>query len=97
MKKAIYKYPVILDDKFELEMPGGGSVLNVQMQDGSPFLWAIVEPGLNLVKKKFVMVGTGHEYKEEYFSQLRYINTFQVDSLVLHLFEVDDYNYKVMD
>ena len=97
MKKAIYKYPVTIDDEFELEMPGGGSVLTVQMQNEQPMLWAIVEPKLNKVKKKFVIVGTGHEYNEEYFNQLRYINTFQVDTLVLHLFEVDDYNYTTLD
>lgn len=84
MTTTIYKYE--LPDDLILEMPKGAEVLTVQMQRGSPCLWARVDPEEQVEKRKFVIHGTGHPVPS---STGKYIATFQVDdeTLVFHVFE----------
>lgn len=87
----IWKYEVHIDRGFKLRIPIGGEVLNVQMQNGDPQMWVKFQapPGYPKLGPKtqlreFVLAGTGQLFEGE---SLRYINTFQINSLVMHLFE----------
>jgi len=87
--RKIYKYPLLLTDPIDLALPRGAQVLTVQMQRGSPQMWALVDPGAGMESRRFRLLGTGIAFNE---TGLRYINTFQMREgrLVLHLFEVEE-------
>jgi len=83
---TIYKYK--LQPNFgRLEMPQGAQVLTVQMQDGTPCLWARVDTDRALEWRSFDVYGTGHEMPDD--PRLVYVATFQMDggALVWHVFE----------
>jgi hypothetical protein len=67
-------------------MPAGAQPLTVQIQNGAPCLWAVVDPNAPLVLRQFRMLGTGHAFPEQQFEQ--YIGTFPLagGQLVFHLF-----------
>lgn len=83
---TIYKYP-LLPGRTYLEMPRGAQVLTVQMQRGSPYLWARVDPTEQKSMRVFEVFGTGHEMPDD--PQLVYVATFQMDggALVWHVFD----------
>ena len=84
----IWKYPLEVVPQQTVEMPFGSKILTVQVQQETPCLWALVDPGLYTVRREIHIVGTGHEL-EISLSALKYINTFQQanGSLVWHVFE----------
>lgn len=86
--KAIWKYTVPIQDVFSFSMPDGAQVLTVQMQDGLPQLWAVVDTDNPCVDRWFRLGGTGHPLGDD---GLRYIGTVQLDggALVFHLFEIE--------
>lgn len=88
MDKGIFKYETYLTDRFELDMPVGAEILTVQVQNGRPFLWALVSPDSPKVQRSFRLIGTGHPV-EDTISKESYIGTYQVGGgrYVFHLFE----------
>ena len=85
--RTVYKYPLLLEDTQEIEMPGGSQILTVQVQRDQPCVWALVETQSQLVNRTFRVAGTGHDIP--YGPELDYIGTFQLQSglLVFHVFE----------
>jgi len=85
MTETIWKFPILVCDEQEIEMPQFSQVLTVQMQDGQPCLWAFVDPERPMRKRKIRVFGTGHTIE----SCGRYISTFQMQggALVFHVFE----------
>ncbi len=81
--KRIYKY------KFgsRVVLPIGAQVLTVQIQDGEPHLWALVDPFNQDETRNFAVFGTGWDLKGD-SEKGKYIATFQQDSLVWHVFEL---------
>lgn len=57
---TVYKYPLLILDEQEVEIPNGADLLTVQMQNGKPCLWALVETQSPPVKRKILIRGTGH-------------------------------------
>ena len=91
--KAIWKYPLKIESKQTLEMPGTGpKLLSVQMQAGVPCLWAVVEP--NSEQKSVVVidiVGTGHILEED-DTERYFLGTVQQGGLVWHVFRRELYS-----
>lgn len=88
---TVYKYPLILDDWQDIDLPVGARSLAVQMQHGVPQLWALVDPAAPLVPRRFRIAGTGHPINlGADGTRLDYIGTFQLQAgaLVFHLFEL---------
>lgn len=82
----IYKFPL----KYAVSQSISGNIvkmLDVQLQQGVPCLWALVsseEPEINVSVK---MVGTGtYDVEQQNVSQLSYIGTIQRNEIVLHVF-----------
>jgi len=81
--------------KFELrhvsnivEMPIDSEVLCAKKQRDVPCIWVRVDPEKEKVKRRFLIVGTGHEIPESQFAH--YVGTFfgdSVGSYVWHVFE----------
>lgn len=84
--KAIYKFPLVVQDNNAVEMPEEAMILCVQMQHGNPCIWAEVDTEKPKVTRNFQIYGTGHAMSDAY---LDYIGTFQMHggNLVFHLFE----------
>ena len=85
--KRIYKYPVRIDDVQTIDLPQGAEVLSVQVQEGSPYIWACVNPSAKSEPRQFRLYGTGHPIEGDYL--LKFVGTFQLfgGRLVYHLFE----------
>lgn len=85
---VVYKYQLPLQDNFQLHLPEGARCLSVQVQYGTPCLWALVNPEAPVEKRQFRMAGTGHPI--ELVESLSFIDTFQLEggSLIFHVFEI---------
>jgi len=83
---TIYKY-MLGPSTTTIEMPKGAKILCVQVQYGSPCIWAQVESNAPMQERKFGIYGTGHQLPNE---KMTYIGTFQIEDrqLVSHLFEI---------
>lgn len=58
---TIHKYQFNLSPDFEIEMPEKSKVLDVQLQDGIPTMWVIVNTDWKKEKRKFKAYWTGQE------------------------------------
>lgn len=85
--KTVWKYP-ITPNVSDVQMPKGAKVLTVQMQNGQPCMWVLVDPDEKKETRTFMLIGTGHKVSPGV--DLKYIGTFQLEEgrLVFHLFEV---------
>lgn len=82
---TIWKFPLRIADKVLIEMPAGAKLLTVQMQNGSPFIWASLDEKEPLGLRRVYVRGTGHElYPAE---PHRYVGTFQQGPFVWHVFD----------
>ena len=88
---TVFKYQVPLRDYFKLALPKGARVLTVDVQNGHPQLWALVNPDHKTEDRLFRFAGTSHPI-EDAPARLKFVATFQMDggSLVFHIFEVTD-------
>jgi len=83
----VYKYGVMAERTFALELPSGAAFLSVQTQRGAPQAWFLVdEKKTGTTTRKFFTVGTGHDLPP---GPSIFLGTFQLaaDDLVFHLFE----------
>lgn len=91
---TIWKFEIPIMDNFTLELPDGARFLDVQTQSigivvfsvEKPQAWFLLNPEAKKVTRHFVLVGTGHPVLMP--EKLTYLGTFQIRSLVFHLFEL---------
>ena len=55
--KSIWKYPIRPDDIVKLEMPKYANILTVQMQHGTPCIWAMVDTEAEKEERNFIIYG----------------------------------------
>ena len=72
-------------------MPKGAKLLNVQVQDGVPYLYALANPLEANEPRPVKFYGTGKDIPDA--DSLSYVGTFQIETnlrgfLVFHVFEV---------
>lgn len=86
--KAIWKFPIELEDVQTVPLPYESEILCVQMQGDQPCLWALVDPSQKPVGREIRIFGTGHNVLHSITSD-HYIGTFQMrgGSLVFHVFD----------
>lgn len=85
---TIWKFPVVCEDDWVLEMPAESEPLSVGVQNGEPVLWAAVDSQTTQKERhRFHLRGTGHPLGDGVFH--RFIGTFQIGGmgLVFHLFD----------
>ena len=91
MMLTVHKYPVT-PGEFTLRMPQQAQLLSVQIQNGKPVLWALVDPDSRKIDQQFVAVGTGMPIATpDRARDLTFVGTFQFTEgietgLVFHLF-----------
>jgi len=87
MKKVIWKFELETTDKQRIKIPLGAEILTIQTQDGVPCIWALVNPD-NTNEDIFIEIfGTGHEINYGMGADRKYLGTYQLGSLVFHVFE----------
>ena len=87
--RAVWKFTITPDTSRTIAMPAGSTVLAVQTLNGTPSLWALVDPSAPLEDRHFLLVATGEQFDAE-AKNAQYIATFQIveaHTLVFHLFE----------
>jgi hypothetical protein len=82
--KTIWKFPLKIVDHQLVTAPAGMQPLCVDVQNGIPCLWAMVDPSREKVQHPIFINGTGHPVRH----QGHYISTFQMHdgALVFHAF-----------
>lgn len=83
--KTVYKYPILLTDTQELELPENAEILTIQIQNYHLELWALVEPSNVMKTRQIRIAGTGHPFDH---ADYRYISTAHLDAFVWHFFEI---------
>ena len=85
--KVIYKYEFPISDIVGITLPYNSRVLTVRVQNGKPFLWAIVDTEENSRDvRRFYVFGTGNPLPE-FIGSLKHINTISDGIFVWHIFE----------
>lgn len=84
--KQIWKYEISPYNP-EIQIPKGAEILTVQVQNDKPNIWCLVDPVALKETRKFIVVGTGHNFPHD--ENIIYRGTFQLEegSLVFHVFE----------
>lgn len=80
---TIHKYELRVGWDNHLLMPVGATVLDIQRQGGQIMMWAHVDTQAVTHKRRFHVIGTGHEVP----AGLEYLKTVQVGGFVWHIFE----------
>ncbi len=87
MKQAIWKFPLGIADRQDINMPRNAAILCCQVQHGVACLWVVCDKdATDSVLRRIEILGTGHPMDE---CNRGYIDTFQLDDgrLVFHVFE----------
>lgn len=87
VSRTIWKFPLafrnVRGDELEILMPAPNRILTLQVQNGEPTLWALVDPEADVAVYKFIVVGTGYELDGRCGD---YVGTWQHPPYVWHLF-----------
>jgi hypothetical protein len=90
VSKHIWKYKFRIADEVHIETTRNSIFLDVQMQDGVPCMWFIVDDEEPKEIRDFVIYGTGHPVPDGEQEIGIYRGTFMEyhGGLVWHIFEV---------
>lgn len=86
MEKQIWKYQ-LEQMHSSIMMPIGAEILTMQLQNGKPCIWALVDPEAEKSIREIEIHGTGHDISYTDIIQRKYIGTYQVEPFVFHVFE----------
>ena len=82
----IWKYTLQMHDLQTLTIPVGAKLLSLQMQEGQPQLWALVNEAAPCEPRRITVYGTGQPI---YNDPGVFIGTFQYGEYVFHVFEAE--------
>lgn len=81
--RVIYKYRLLLDHEQTIMLPEGFQLLSLEIQDGYPWIWCIVNSANDFKPVNIKTYPTGMPMKHE---SLQYIGTIHKDGFVWHFF-----------
>lgn len=83
--KTIYKYPLSITETQTISLPESHKVLEINVQNGKPYLWVLVDTKTNAKLQKIQMYGTGEPVAEDIGL---YLGTAHLNggALVVHVF-----------
>lgn len=90
--KKIFKYPLPVQEKIQIDLPKGARIIRVEDVDGLFFLWAIVDPEAELEPRYIECYKTGQPMIEpvEGLVYLGCCKLFIMQELCLYMFEAFD-------
>lgn len=82
---TIWKFPLQTTDEQIINMPLVNRPLTVQVKNGTPCLWSVVDPSSEIIKVRVRIFGTGHSGDMD---AMEYIGTYQLHdgALIFHVF-----------
>lgn len=87
--KTIYKYEVVLEEVFTISMPRCAFLLSVQLQNGKPAMWAVVDPAAPTEERRFGCFGTGNPLPDGFGGT--FVGTVILPvGMVVHVFELPE-------
>lgn len=86
-ENEIWKFPLEIKDRNYVQMPAVAQILSVQMQNGVPCIWAMVDPHSEKITRTFLIYGTGHPISP---LKKKYLGTTQDPPYVWHVFELHE-------
>jgi len=82
---TIYKYPLEITDRQTLALPTGYQIALIGLDpNGTPCLWAIVDPARSVANETIHIVGTGNPVPPNVVN--RHIGSFVQEPFVWHAF-----------
>ena len=84
-KCKIYKYELSFESRTFVRMPEKSEIMDIQIQDGKPVMWAMVDPDSREIVVRINMLYTGHGMQLE-ATRNEYLATIQHEGLVYHFF-----------
>jgi hypothetical protein len=84
----IWKFTLLPQEITTVEAPEVIFPLHVDVQSGTPCVWAMVDPASPKVMKQFQTVATGEPFDP---TAKHYIGTVQMGSYVWHIFSVSNH------
>ncbi len=93
MSLVVYKYEVPVGPEpgiSEVELPDRAWIVSFGQQNNDLFVWAVVDPEINQMKKvELLLVGTGDQFAERHCG--RFLGTAHLyeGQVVVHCFQVD--------
>ena len=91
----IYRYRLAITDRQIVKMPKDAKILSLQVKDGSPCIWAMVNPKNSTEEVLFRVYATGEKITDT--EKLQFIGTFQLELYghVYHVFLEKINNYEL--
>jgi len=91
--QTIWKFPLKITDLQLVEIPARSTLLRVGTQDGTLYMWALVDPNAKRVNRAIYLRGTGHGiigYIGEYVgtTEISYTDYDVSSTYVWHVFGV---------
>lgn len=84
MNKRIYKYQLSIVDIQSFIIPRDSKILSVDVQNGIPCIWVLVDTDNENIVCSIAMVGTGN--LTNHIEGYNFLGTFQKDWFVGHVF-----------
>lgn len=91
--KTVLKFPLGAANITRIKMPKGSNILSVQLHEGTPHIWALVDTEAKQMEMRTIAIfETG---KPLFKDAKRYIGTFQIPTplsrtdYVAHVFELE--------
>ena len=87
--KAIWKFPILIDDEYMSAMPRGAEVISAVLSPRDPNridVYAVADPGHPMVGRKFLVEGTGHPLEDG----ATYVATVLQPPFVWHVFDAGE-------
>jgi hypothetical protein len=85
MKMKIYKYELEIKEKQKITINSDYAILDMQIQNGVPVFWLMVDTESDEINVDIVMFGTG-QYLNDNVPEWNYLGTIQKNGFVWHYF-----------
>jgi len=88
MLNEIWEFRIHITDKPLVAIPEEHEILCFQVQEGRPYIWALINRNSPIIQKRFRLLGTGNPIDANInLTSKDYIGTIQLGVFVWHLFE----------
>lgn len=84
---TIHKYPLLIEQQQKVKMRRGFKILSLDVQDGVPCIWALIDDEAELINVPISTYGTGHNIARYGWNAWnKFVGTYQLDGFVGHVF-----------
>lgn len=88
-EQSIWKFELSNSDTQNISMPKGAEILTAQVQNGTPYIWALVDTIAETEIRTIEIFGTGSPILSDMGTSRKYISTIQLldGRFIVHVFE----------